>query len=52
MKMKLVSLDSDFRMHHFNLVDLLEERAELDAEQEVLDEEDDCVAGFLHVLIV
>ena len=44
-KTKLASLDSDFRTHHFNLVDLLEERAELDAEQAVLDEQDDRVAG-------
>ena len=34
-KTKLVSLDSDFRMHHFNLAGPLEERAELVTEQEV-----------------
>ena len=43
-KTKLASLDSDFRTHHFNLVDLIEESAELDGEQEVLDEHDDRIA--------
>ena len=44
MTAKLAFLDSDSRTHHLELVDVLEERAELDKEQRVLYEHDDHVS--------
>ena len=39
-KEKLESLDSDFRNHHFAIIDLLEEQSDLESEQTILDKHD------------
>ena len=44
MKAKLASLDSDFRMQHFALVNVLEEGTDLDKERKLLDDHDDRVS--------
>ena len=44
-KVKLTTHDSDFRKHHFELIDLLESTDDLDREQRVLDEHDDIVTS-------
>ena len=41
LKEKLESLDSDFRNHHFTIIDLLEEESDLECEQTILDQHDD-----------
>ena len=44
-KVKLESLDSEFRTQHFALIDLLGEADDLSREQDTLDEHNDCVAS-------
>ena len=44
MAQKLDSLDAEFRKHHFQLVELIDDEEVLSKEQEVLDEHDDDVA--------
>ena len=41
LKEKLESLDSDFRNHHFAIIDLLEEESDLEREQPILNQHDD-----------
>ena len=43
LKEKLESLDSDFRNHHFTIVDLLKEESDLEHEQTILDQHDNGV---------
>ena len=44
MAQKLDSLDAEFRKHHFQFVELIDDEKVLSKEQEVLDEHDDDVA--------
>ena len=43
-KDKLESLDSEFKVHHYAVVDILDKDEDLVKEQEVLDEHDDAIA--------
>ena len=43
-KNKLISLDSEFKVHHYAVVDILEKDEDLAKEQEVLDEHGDTIA--------
>ena len=43
-KDKLESLDSEFKVHHYAVVDILDKDENLAKEQEVLDEHDDTIA--------
>ena len=44
MARKVESLDTEFRKHHFELVDLVDDEEALSREQEILDDHDDDVA--------
>ena len=44
MTRKLDALDSEFRNHHHNIVDFIDNEEALQREQSTLDEHDDCVA--------
>ena len=43
-KYKLESLDSEFKVHHYAVVDVLDKPEDFAKEQEVLDEHDDSIA--------
>ena len=44
-KLKLQELDSEFKAHHYELLDVLEEEDKLDAEQVIVNTHDDQVAA-------
>ena len=47
LQQRLTNMDGEFRTYHLSVVDLLEEEADLETEQAVLDEHDDRVTGLL-----